>query len=647
MPRAMGEPSRWRRVLLGDDPRTLTFLLAPTALALVLDVLLRGRVLFDFGVQGKAIYGSSLLISAAFWGLPLWLVARLHSLRENGSERLRLAARFGFAAVFVFWVLPLVTFCFGGQVLYHRVVNAYMGRDTVRLGFALRGTVADWFAAWGSSLAFVAMLVSGVAITFGLRQLVVRAAPRITGRAPVVAVLAFVGALVCFWVDMVDSRFLQASLPDDCFVHGFVHAVRVGVTGKGRTRRGISLRTPAKLPSLEKAALEKGNTQRPNLIVILTESVRADALCSDPPPACQARFLDEVASDRIALGKLTTPSSGTFGACMLLWTGLPVTANVNTAHSAPVLWELARAVGYRTSYVTSQNAQFENFGAFVQRAGIDEIVTATELGGLRQEQLGAPDERATASMLRAIRETPAGMPHFGVLHLSNTHAPYRVEAGLEPFEPHSDNPVGNAGALHNHYRNSVLLQERTIAAFLRELRAMPSWDDTAVVVLSDHGEQFRERGGLYHLHSLFDEEVRIPGFVVGGRRALDDDKRRSLRTFAARRTYLTDVHATLVDWMGLGAVRSSLPFANPDARSLIDERGWTSEPLALMSTATAVWEEDDARFGVMQGERLLVSAAGQPWACFDIEHDQGEWSPLAPELCGRRMIDAAEAAFRR
>jgi hypothetical protein len=638
---AMGEPSRLKRVLLGGHPRALTFLLAPTALALVLDVFVRGRVLFDFAPQGKAIYGSSLLVSAAFWGLPLWMVARLHTMRETGSERRRLAARFGGAVLFVFWILPLATFCFGGQFLYHRVVNAYMGRDTVRLGFALRGTVADWFAAWGSSLAFVAMLVSGVVITIGIRQLVVRAAPRLSGRPPLVPVLAFAGALVCFWIDMVDSRFLQASLPDDCFVHGLVHAVRVGTTGRGRTRRGISLRTPAKLPPLESAGA------RPNLILILTESVRADALCSDPPPVCTARFLDEVASDRIPLGKLTTPSPGTFGACMLLWTGLPVTANVHTAHSAPVLWELAHAVGYRTSYVTSQNAQFENFGAFVQRAGIDVLVTATELGGLRQEQLGAPDERATATMLRVLRETPPGTPHFGVLHLSNSHAPYRVEAGLEPFEPHSDNPVGDAAALHNHYRNSVLLQERTIASFMRELRGLPSWEETVVVVLSDHGEQFRERGGLYHLHSLFDEEVRVPGFVVGGSRALDDDARKALRTFDGKRTYLTDVNATLADLMGLGAARARLPFANPDARSMVDRRGWAGEPLTLMSTATAVWEEDDARNGVMFGERLLVGAPGQGWSCFDIDRDEGQGSPLAPERCGRRMIDAADGAFRR
>ena len=627
-----------RRALLGEHPRALGWFLAPTALALVLDVVLRGRVIAGYALQGKAIYGSSLLISAGFWVLPLWCSARLFQLRTAAAtERGRRAARIGVYAIFAAWILPFAIFCYGGQALYHRVVHAYMGRDTIRLGFALRGTVAGWFAAWGSSLALVAMIASGIALTFGIAMVVRRAAPFVSGRPPIVPAFAFAGALFCMWIDMVDSRFLQAATPDDCFVHGFVHACRVGITGKGTTRHGISLRTPAPLPSLESVG------PRPNVLLIVTESVRADALCSDPPPVCKASYLDHVAGDRIALGKLTTPSSGTFGACMLLWTGLPVTANVNAAHSAPVLWELAHAVGYRTAYVTSQNFQFENFGAFVQHAGIDVLESATELGGLKQEQLGAPDERASVEMLRVLRATPPGTPYFGVLHLSNTHAPYRIDPQLQPNEPHSENPVGDGDAFHNHYRNSVLMQERTIYELIREVRAMPAWDDTVVILVSDHGEQFRERGGLYHLHSLFDEEVRIPGFIVGGSRALDEDKRAALRTFAHHRTYFADVNATIVDLFGLSAARATLPFANADARSLVAKPGWLGDRITLLSTSTAVWDQDDTRNGVMLGERLLVAAPGQPWTCFDMVRDPNQQAPLPPERCGPAMRDATRA----
>src|SRR5207244_9012057 len=113
---------------------------------------------------------------------------------------------------------------------------------------------------------------------------------------------------------------------------------------------------------------------RPNVLLIVTESVRADASCSAPPPACVSPLLDRVAAARIPLGKLTSQSSGTFSACMMLWTGLGPTADFRTAHQAPVLWEIARALGYRTYYVTSQNLRYDDFGAFTPEAGIDERV---------------------------------------------------------------------------------------------------------------------------------------------------------------------------------------------------------------------------------------------------------------------------------
>ena len=212
----------------------------------------------------------------------------------------------------------------------------------------------------------------------------------------------FLGALVCFWTDNVDSRFLQAALPDVCFVHGVVHALRMALTGHWGARQGVSLRTPAPLPALTSA-----RSPRPNVVLILTESVRADTLCSDPPPLCRSEALDAVAADRIPLGRLTSQTPNTFSACMVLWTGLPADVDFVSAHSAPVLWEIARALGYRTVYVTSQNTQYEDFGAFVRRAGIDTRITALDLGGMEQEQIGAPDERATGALLRFLRDVPA------------------------------------------------------------------------------------------------------------------------------------------------------------------------------------------------------------------------------------------------
>jgi glucan phosphoethanolaminetransferase (alkaline phosphatase superfamily) len=602
-------------------------LAAPTLVAMTVDLVLRGRDFVAFEAHGKAIYFSAILVSAAFWTLPLLLAARLMNAR--GGER-GLLANGGLILLFVGWVVPWSACSYGVQVAYFRVFHTYIGRDTLRLGALLRGGYAGWLFAWTSPADLAVMLAAGAVLALAFYGLVRRAAPDLSGRLPLLPVLTFLGALFCFWSDNIDSRYLQAATPDVCFVHSAVHALRAATTGAGRVRQGVTLRSPAPLPPLVSE-----RSRPPNVVFIMTESVRADTLCSDPPPGCRSRYLDaiDVASDRIPLGKLTAQTPNTFSACMVFWTGLSPNVDFAEAHAAPLLWELAHATGYRTVYVTSQNPKYEDFGVFVHRAGIDVQMTATDLGGMEHEQLGAPDERATALMLRVLHAIPAETPYFAVLHLSNTHHPYRDDPALQPFSPHSIEPYP-VDAYFNHYRNSVLMQERLVAGFVREIRAMPSWDDTAIVFVSDHGEQFAEHGIVHHNHSVFDEELRVPGWLVAGSRALDGPQRAALRSYAGVRTYAEDVNATLVDLFGLASQRAALPLAQRvRGRSLLRPHDPGDEPSVLLATATGVWEPYDAWFGVMQRERVVIGSEKEAWTCFDLTSDPTEDKPLPSGAC--------------
>jgi glucan phosphoethanolaminetransferase (alkaline phosphatase superfamily) len=620
--------ARFKRALLGDDPRRLLPLLAPTVLALALDLVLRARLLAGFRPAGKLIYASALLVGAALWFLPMWLAARLWATQRR-------AVLLWFAAV----VFPLATLAYAGQALYYRVFHAYVGRDTVRVGLALRGTVGGWLVSWGSPGWFAVVVAAGALLAYAFAASVRRVAPYATGRVPLLAVPMFGGALVCLLVEGVDSRFLQAATPDVCFAHGAVHALVAGLTGDVRAHQGMSVRTPQALPPLAPRA-------RPvNVVVVLTESVRADAMCSLSSPSCASPFLDVDARERLPLGRLTTQAPNTFTACMILWTGLAPNADIATAHSAPVLWEIARASGYRTAYVTAQNTSYENFSAFVQTAGIDRLVTAGDLGGMEQEHLGAPDERAVEEGLRFAQAEAAGRPYFEVVHLSNTHAPYRNAPDVQPFAPAGDDPLGDPSAFHNRYKNAVRLQERTLAAFVRELRKLPSWDDTALVVLSDHGEQFREHGAVYHNHSLFEQELRIPGWLLAGANVLSGGEKAALAQYTGTRTYLQDVHATIVDL--LGSDRATLPFADPVARSLVRARP-TEEPFVLLATTSAVWEPDIPLVGALHGDRKVVGPVGggpQSFSCLDLSRHPSETVP-APDAWCAPMIARVGVAFR-
>jgi len=631
--------SRARHVLLGEHPHALLPLLAPTGLALVLDVVLRGRDFLVFEPHGKAIYFSSLLVSASFWLLPLLVLARFVNARNGPHSTI---ARAGFTLLLVAGALPVAAASFGGQWIYFRTFHAYAGRDTLRLGALLRGGYGAWFFAWSDGRGLALAMGIGVLVTAFLAIVVSRAAPALAGPFPRLPLIVFIAALGCLWTDNVDSRFLQAATPDACFLNGAFHALRAATTGRGRVRQGVTLRQPTPLPPLTSE-----RARPPNVILIVTESVRADTLCSDPPPACRAQFLDapDVAADRIPLGTLTSQTPNTFSACMVLWTGLEPNADFADAHRASLLWELAHAVGYRTAYVTSQNAKYEDFGIYVQNAGIDVRRTSTDLGGMAHEQLGAPDERATAEMLRFVHDTPTSTPYFAVLHLSNTHHPYRSDPTLEPFMPQVDDLSQGTGAYLNHYKNSVLWQERVVADFIRDVRALPTWEVTVIVFVSDHAEQFGEHGHVHHNHAVWDIELRVPGWLVAGASALSPDQRAALRTYAGTRTYAQDVNATVVDLFGLAGSRAALPFSNEVlGRSLLRNHDPRRDPTVLLATSTGAWEPDDPWFGVMRRDRVLIGAAKAPWACFNLTTDPGEKNPLPASACPD-LVDVGTRAF--
>ena len=137
---------RFETVLAGAIPRALLWLLAPTALAVTLDLVLRARSLAGLAARGQAIYLSSILVSAGFWVFPLRLGVAPAGLDASvGPRHVRAGPR---------------PFCCRyrssatrGRPSIYRLFHAYMGRDTLRLGIALRGTVVGWFASWGVSVA--------------------------------------------------------------------------------------------------------------------------------------------------------------------------------------------------------------------------------------------------------------------------------------------------------------------------------------------------------------------------------------------------------------------------------------------------------------------------------------------------------------
>jgi len=60
------------------------------------------------------------------------------------------------------------------------------------------------------------------------------------------------------------------------------------------------------------------------------------------------------------------------------------------------------------------------------------------------------------------------------------------------------------------YDEEILFNDRQLGVLRDEMKRIGVWDDTLVVVLSDHGEEFQEHGSFGHAGALWEELLHVP-----------------------------------------------------------------------------------------------------------------------------------------
>jgi arylsulfatase A-like enzyme len=107
------------------------------------------------------------------------------------------------------------------------------------------------------------------------------------------------------------------------------------------------------------------------------------------------------------------------------------------------------------------------------------------------------------------------------------------------------------------YDGEILYTDRQVERLLQEMKRLGVFENTLIVVTSDHGEEFLEHGEWEHQKTLYEEQLRIPlliklpGSSMGGRRVQGQ-------------VSLVDVAPTVLDVLGIEAPQTF------EGRSLLD-----------------------------------------------------------------------------
>ena len=306
---------------------------------------------------------------------------------------------------------------------------------------------------------------------------------------------------------------------------------------------------------IKTSSLPESQTDAPNVIVIVVDTLRADHLSSYGYERDTSPFMDNLAAQGVLFEHAISPSSWTQPSHASMLTGYYTYEH--QAELKPLddrfatIGEVLQAQGYRTG-AFSANTEF-----FTRRQGFgrgflhfednyltvpDAFFNSSVYGfifdfyGLRKalKYEGVPTRRYADDINHSMfnwLDQDKEKPFFVFINYFDVHDPYTPPEPYRSKFASTPNPGGLVNGFMERYSPSLTPEQiqteidaydgaisyvdDEIKKFFTELETRGLLKNSIVIITSDHGEAFGEHGFLQHSASLYLSELHVPLIVWG------------------------------------------------------------------------------------------------------------------------------------
>ncbi len=310
--------------------------------------------------------------------------------------------------------------------------------------------------------------------------------------------------------------------------------------------------------------------QKPNVIIIICDTLRKDIIDLYDGPAKMPN-VRELAKDSVVYWNAIAPAPWTFPSHVSLFTGLYpsehgihetkgmkmpqiVEAHLRSRHAT--IAEYLKDQGYSTlgvsanlmiSKLTGFDKGFDTFFTFTHSPWIqsDIATQARNLGAdmaqvammllkkgeakeiakygieylkikMRERQMDYPLKKGAEVVNKKAASMVHRRPFFLFLNYYEAHEPYKKFSdketqdhmlGIKQIDPKKVAYLKSQYVLASEYLDSQF------GVFISWLKKKKMYDDSLIILTSDHGQAFNEHGFMYHGIYLYDELVRVPMLI--------------------------------------------------------------------------------------------------------------------------------------
>lgn len=264
----------------------------------------------------------------------------------------------------------------------------------------------------------------------------------------------------------------------------------------------------------------------PDVVLVVIDTLRVDRLGLRGASPSPSPWIDGLEGTAAVFDRAWSSSSWTAPSTATVFTGLYPTQHgvIRGLVATQELEEAAQEGGAGITQVNRMPAGLRTLPELMQAAGYRTMGLASNInigedigftrGFDRFEYAPGATARDLAGLAVAWSREPHPGPDFLYLHLNDVHSPYLAR---EPWYAPQGDPQADLLAT---YDSGISYVDQ----YLARLDTALNWDEnTVLIVVSDHGEEFGDHGQQGHLFSLHREltqalfVVRAPGVAPGRR----------------------------------------------------------------------------------------------------------------------------------
>jgi arylsulfatase A-like enzyme len=441
--------------------------------------------------------------------------------------------------------------------------------------------------------------------------------------------------------------------------------------GEISTTSALERAARAKLPAAE---------PRPNVLVLVADTLRADHVSGYGYARPTTPRIDRFASEAWTFVAAYSASSWTLPAHASLMTGRRMYEHRAGEQGRPyldrrfaTLAEVLGAAGYvsggfvaNTFWCGRQTGLDRGFIHYEDFYGnVGDALARTVLGRTMAYQVlpraglvDFPGRKRAADINARVLDWIDGIgdrPFFVFANYMDVHGPYipppsyegrfgakgpsRRANEIELGAIDGSTTVPDAAVLRawiDRYDESLLYLDEQIGLLLDELARRGVLDKTIVVFTSDHGENWGEHNLIYHGHSLYQEQIRIPLIVRFPARVAAGKR-------DARPVALEQLPSLIADLAGISGAPFPGRSLDTDAARGIDDVA-VSE-VGRRSGVPLAWPTASGGLRSLQTDRwqLIVKEAG-PMELYDLDTDPRQLNNVAGDP---RFTDVLASMQRR